>query len=60
MAQAAHFWLEHEPSNSRALAEFILQDKQVKLTTIFFVRGNVIDINVIRLAKQKARELLLW
>jgi hypothetical protein len=59
MAAGATFWAEHEPSNSRALVEYQLQNKKLKLT-IFFVRGNVIDVNVIRRMKQKAKEMLIW
>ncbi len=59
MARSATFWADHSPSDSRALVEYILQDKQLKLT-VFFVKGNVVDINAIRHCKQKAKELLLW
>ena len=56
---AATFWADHTPSDSRALVEFILQDKKLKLT-VFFVRGNVVDINAVRRCRQTAKELLIW
>jgi hypothetical protein len=58
--QAASFWVNHQPSNSRALVEFGLVDRRVVLTGVFFVRGNVMDINVIRELYLEAKRFLLW
>lgn len=56
---AASFWIDHPPSDSRALVEFGLKDRKVFLSGIFFVRGNVIDINAIRAMHKHARLMLL-
>lgn len=55
---AATFWAVHEPSNSRVLLEFGLIDKKVKLTTIFFVKGKVVDLNAYRDCREVAHQML--
>lgn len=56
---SATFWVNHLPTNSRALVEFGLKDKKVCLTCIHFIRGNVMDINVFRDLRDKAKKILL-
>jgi hypothetical protein len=56
---AATFWVLHVPSESRAIVEFTLQDRKVKLNSLFFVKGNVVDINLVRQLKQRAKEILI-
>lgn len=57
--QAATFWVNHLPSDSRAIVEFGLQKKKVLLTGVFFLRGNIIDINVVKALHKTARNILL-
>jgi len=56
---AATFWAIHPESKSKAIVEFILQDKKVKLNAIFFTQGNVVDINVVRKMSEHAKKMLL-
>ncbi len=55
---AATFFADHHPSNSRAIIEFTLRDKQVRLSGIYFVQGNVVDLGVIRACARRARLIL--
>ena len=57
--QSQTFWVFHPPSKSRAMVEFGLVDKKVKLLGLFFTHGNVVDINLIREVARKARLMLL-
>jgi hypothetical protein len=56
---AATFWVVHPPSKSRALVEFTLQDKKIRLSSFFFTQGNVVDINTIREIRQRAKAILV-
>lgn len=51
------FWIVHPESKSRAMAEFGLMDKKVKLMGIFWTHGNVIDLNTFRECRTKARKM---
>jgi hypothetical protein len=57
--RAATFWLNHSPSNSRVLVEFDLYKNKVYIASIYFVRGNVVDINAIRKLQGQAKQYLL-
>jgi predicted metallo-beta-lactamase superfamily hydrolase len=56
---AATFWTVHTPSKSRAIVEFTLQDRKVKLSGVYFTQGNVVDINVVRILKRQAQSILI-
>ena len=51
------FWVFHAPSKSRAMVEFGLLDKKVKLMGIFFTHGNVIDLDLVRKCQREAKQL---
>jgi hypothetical protein len=53
------FWIVHPASKSRAMAEFGLVDKKVKLMGIFWTHGNVVDIRLVRECQQEAKQLFL-
>ena len=55
---AATFFADHGPSNSRAVIEFQLRDKQVRLSAIYFIQGNVVDLSVIRACMRRSRLIL--
>jgi len=54
----ASFWIYHKLSNSKALVEFCLKNKKVALDNVYFIQGNVLDINIFRLCVYKANLLL--
>ncbi len=56
---SATFWVVHAPSKSRALVEFGLVDKRVKLLGICFTHGNVIELATIRDCREHARKHLI-
>lgn len=53
--RSATFWVIHPPSKSRAMVEYGLIDKKVKLMGIFFTHGNVVDIATIRKTRDQAK-----
>jgi hypothetical protein len=62
------FFIDHIPSNSRSVVEFGLIShkigmgflkKEVVLLGVSFVRGNVVDINVVRVCYKRAKLILL-
>ncbi len=55
--RSATFWVIHPPSKSRAMVEFGLIDKKVKLMGIFFTHGNVVELPLIRECQQKAKAM---
>lgn len=57
--RSATFWIFHKDSKSRAMIEFGLVDKKVKLMGIFFTHGNVADIATVRKCQARAREIFL-
>lgn len=66
--ESATFFIDHLPSNSRSVAEFgRIAHKigggflryEVVLMGVGFVRGNVVDINVIRACYKRAKLILL-
>lgn len=57
--RSATFWVWHAASKSRAMVEFGLIDKKVKLMGIFFTHGNVVDLVVVRNCQRRAREIFL-
>lgn len=66
--ETATFFIDHVPSDSRSVAEFArvshkigsgLLKHEVVLLGVGFIRGNVIDINVIRACHKRAKLILL-
>ncbi len=55
---SATFWAKHMPSNSLAIIEFQLRDKKVRLSGVYFVQGNVIDIGIVNACARRARLIL--
>jgi hypothetical protein len=56
--RSAIFWINHKPSKSRVMVEFVLENRKIKLLGAHFVRGNVVDLSVVRSAMQHARNVL--
>lgn len=57
--RAATFWLNHSESDSRVLVEFDIHKNKVYIASIYFIRGNVVDLNVIRKLQEQAKQYLL-
>jgi hypothetical protein len=57
--RAATFWLNHSASDSRVLVEFDIYKQKVYIVSVYFVRGNVIDINQVRKLKEQAKKYLI-
>jgi hypothetical protein len=58
--RSATFWVFHTPSKSRALVEFGLIDKKIKLLGICFTHGNVVELTTIRDCREHAKKHLIY
>lgn len=53
------FLCNHKPSDSRVAVEYAVKDRKVFLIGVTFLKGNVIDINVVRACNKRAKQILL-
>lgn len=53
------FFIDHKPSDSRVMVEYAVRDRKVFLVGVTFIKGNVIDINVVRACNKRAKQILL-
>lgn len=56
--KVATFWLNHDESDSRAIAEFGLIQGKVSLVGLGYIRGNVINLNDYAWCKKRVEVLL--
>ena len=53
--QSLTFFIDHKPSSSRAIVEFGLIDKKVKMTACYFVKGNIVSLKAVKACYKQAR-----
>ena len=57
--RAATFWLNHSESDSRVLVELDLHKNKAYIVSVYFIRGNVIDLTEVIKLRDKAQLLLV-
>lgn len=58
--ETATFFCDHAPSQSRAVIEFAANKRQVYILGVGFIKGNVIDLNVVRACLKRAKYILVF
>ena len=53
--KSATFWVIHPATKSRAMVEFAMINKKIKLIGFYFTQGNVVELKSIRACQQKAK-----